>query len=135
MTVGMINANQSINVLVVEDSLDCRVLLKTFLELNNCTVECTSDGSKALQMLQECEILPDIILLDLQMPNLDGYGFRKIQLMDSRLRDVPIVLMSGEDDQDKIDAEIQPDLVLQKPLAIRLLRDSLRDCLDSRRAS
>jgi CheY-like chemotaxis protein len=53
------------------------------------------DGIAALEMLRNGDDLPDLILLDLMLPRMDGWGFREAQLGDKRLKDIPVVVLSA----------------------------------------
>ena len=64
---------------------------------------------------------PDYILLDANMPVMDGFEFRKHQLQDARLKNIPVVVMSGEDD-DTVAARMDaPAAILRKPLQLAQL--------------
>ena len=62
-----------INVLVVDDDKNTRKLIRAVLERENYTVYTENDGEAALERLDAVHI--DLIVLDVMMPKLDGYGF------------------------------------------------------------
>lgn len=62
-------------ILVVDDDRNTRMLLKAVLEAENYSVLTASDGVKALQVLDENHV--DLVVLDVMMPNMDGYAFTK----------------------------------------------------------
>lgn len=105
-------------VLIIEDSIDMQSLLKLILEGQGYLVECRSNGEEALQMLNSCNQLPDLILLDLRMPIMDGYDFIKLKKQISRFNDIPVVVMTGEDDSEGLSSSGQAHNILRKPLSM-----------------
>lgn len=81
-------------VLLVDDDPDLRESLQLVLELNGFAVIPARDGTDALRHLRR-DPLPRVVLLDLMMPGMNGLEFRQRQLGDPRLRDVPVVLLTG----------------------------------------
>jgi CheY-like chemotaxis protein len=112
-------------ILVVDDSADNRDLLKLYLEAQGMRVDCAPDGSEALAILNSAPTIPDCILLDSQMPVMDGPTFRIAQLANERLKDIPVVVMSGESDFELKTRMLDPYRILQKPLQL----SSLLGCL------
>ena len=53
------------------------------------------NGEDALELLRSCKVLPELILLDLMMPILDGWNFLAKRRFDPRLATIPVVIMSG----------------------------------------
>lgn len=111
--------------MVVEDSLDIRRLLVKILELNNYEVSCAENGRVALDMLQVEENLPDLILLDLMMPEMDGYEFRVEQVRSSKLSAIPIVVMTAEGGSQVKIKNLAAQAFLKKPF------DSIDAVLDT----
>lgn len=81
-------------VLVVEDDADVRNALAELLTAEGYEVAVTSDGAEALSTLR-AGLRPSVILLDLMMPNVDGWDFRRAQLEDPALAAVPVVLLTA----------------------------------------
>jgi CheY-like chemotaxis protein len=80
-------------VLVVEDHEDTRFMLRTILEMNGYLVLDALDGETAIGLVQEEK--PDLVLMDLSLPGMDGVeATRRIRGKES-IRDVPIILVSG----------------------------------------
>jgi CheY-like chemotaxis protein len=88
-------AQQKKSILVVEDDNDIRQCLVDLLEDENYIVHSAENGSVGLKVLSSLIELPGLIILDLMMPVLNGYEFRKLQLLDARLSLVPVVLFSA----------------------------------------
>jgi CheY-like chemotaxis protein/Tfp pilus assembly protein PilF len=82
-------------VMVVDDSATIRKLVSAKLEKHGHSVISAVDGMDALAKLEE--IVPDLILLDITMPRLDGYQVCKLIRANENTRFVPIVLISGKD--------------------------------------
>jgi CheY-like chemotaxis protein len=81
-------------VLIVEDNLDLALTLAMYLELRGHEVAVARDGAEGLAFLRD-RPLPSLIVLDLLMPVLDGWGLRREQLRDPRLAAVPVLVCSG----------------------------------------
>ncbi|MGD8909048.1 MAG: response regulator [Chromatiales bacterium] len=88
-------------ILVVDDSTANLQLLMNLLTEQGYTVYPASDGELALEFVQSK--LPDLILLDIRMPGMDGYEVCRRLQADERTRSVPIVFLSAlEDEHDKV---------------------------------
>ncbi len=82
-------------ILVVEDDTSIRELLVELLESEGYAVASAVNGLEALKSLQSAP-LPDLILIDLMMPVMDGYSFRTEQLKNAIWSRIPTVVMSAE---------------------------------------
>jgi CheY-like chemotaxis protein len=82
-------------IMVVDDEEGIRQLLTMFLAHNGYTAVSFSNGAKALAYLQESSELPELILLDMMMPVMDGAAFRHAQLQRPTLAGIPVVIMSA----------------------------------------
>ncbi len=80
-------------VLVVDDSITVRRVTQRLLERHGMRVLTAKDGIDALEILQEH--LPDVILLDIEMPRMDGYEMATQVRGDARLADIPIVMITS----------------------------------------
>jgi CheY-like chemotaxis protein len=102
-------------VLVVEDDRDMRVIVLQLLELHGWSAHAASDGVEALEALRRHR--PSLILLDLAMPRMDGFEFRRRQraLPDERLASVPVVVVSAMADAPQCQSELGAEEVLVKP--------------------
>jgi CheY-like chemotaxis protein len=85
------------HVLVVEDNADARESLCAVLEIEGFAVTCAKNGRDALDRLEAGDA-PSLILLDLHMPQMDGFQFRDVQVHDSRWAHIPVVVYSGHHD-------------------------------------
>jgi len=82
-------------ILVVDDSLTIRKALSSILEKNDYRVVTAEDGSHALARLNEA--VPDLVLLDITMPWMDGYEVCKAIKAKALTRKVPVIMLSGKD--------------------------------------
>jgi DNA-binding response OmpR family regulator len=85
-----------VTVLVVDDDPDSRALLELALSHEGYSVRSAENGAAGLVCARQ--IHPDVILLDLAMPVMDGFAFRKAQLGDPELSHIPIICVSGRHD-------------------------------------
>ena len=74
--------------------------------------------------------MPHTILLDLNMEVMDGAEFRRLQVADPRLWDIPVIVVSGEDDVASIREKMNSE-VLRKPLTVSGLLEALERSLKS----
>jgi CheY-like chemotaxis protein len=123
-----VESNPNKLILIVDDSLDNQELLKIVLLSQHYNVHCASNGEEALAMLSELNTLPDLILLDAQMPIMDGYEFRIQQNKIERIKDIPVLIMTGDSDINVSRNMNHPFGVLVKPLGISKVIESISNC-------
>lgn len=82
-------------VLIVEDDLDVRNTIAEVLEEEGHRVFVAADGREALDLLLATPNQPGLILLDLMMPNMDGWQFIAEQRQQERLARIPVVVLSA----------------------------------------
>ena len=80
-------------VMVVDDSVTVRKVTGRFLEREGFRVIAAKDGVEALQLLQDH--MPDVMLLDIEMPRMDGFEVAKNIRTSSRLKDLPIIMITS----------------------------------------
>lgn len=88
-------------ILVVDDNPDIRNIAQELLEREGAIVTTAENGKVAIDLLSRDQ-LPDLIVLDLQMPEVDGVEFRRQQLRDKRIAKIPVVLFSTLIEEDSI---------------------------------
>src|SRR5450432_2744300 len=81
------------HILIVEDDAEFRAAIRELLEDEHCTVYEAADGKAALDILRN--IVPDLILLDLLMPGMNGWDFHNELQKDPALAQIPIAILSG----------------------------------------
>jgi len=104
---------------IIDDDFQGSEVLQLWLEMNGYTVHCDSNGLAALEFLQ-LRVVPQIILLNLQMPIMDGFEFREIQANNSKIGKIPVVIVSAFDPWDvrhKL-SHAKPEAYVQKPFGI-----------------
>lgn len=112
-------------VLVVDDSITVRRVTQRLLERHGMRVLTAKDGIDALEILQEH--VPDVILMDIEMPRMDGYELATTIRSDVRWRDVPIVIITsrvGEKHRARA-LEIGVNAYLGKPYQENQLLDAI----------
>ncbi len=82
-------------ILVVDDSATVRKLISSKLEKCGHNVLCAVDGVEAMETLEG--MVPDLVLLDIAMPRMDGYAVCKLIRSKESVKDVPVVMISGKD--------------------------------------
>ena len=83
-------------VLIVEDDEDLRDMMAQFLLVEGFRPETVSNGQEALDYLRKGPT-PSVILLDMMMPIMDGWEFRREQQRDPRVANVPVIVLSALD--------------------------------------
>lgn len=114
--------NSKKTILLVEDDPDISEAIQSILEEEGFNVKCSANGQEALDYLKDASNSPSLILLDLMMPHMNGYQFREIQLKDSKIANIPTIILSaaGKCD-DLIDFHFRD--CLSKPLDLETLID------------
>lgn len=80
------------HILVVDDDKNIRILMKEILEEENYAVSTATDGNAALEVMDKVHI--DLVILDIMMPNMDGYEFTKV--LRECQNDLPILMVSAK---------------------------------------
>ncbi|MFO1316233.1 MAG: Hpt domain-containing protein [Burkholderiales bacterium] len=114
-------------VLIVDDSLTVRKVTSRLLQRAGFAVATAKDGVDALQVL--AEQVPDVILLDIEMPRMDGFEFAKTIKGDAKYASIPIVMITSRtaEKHRKRAAELGVDLYLGKPYQEDELLQHLRE--------
>ena len=104
------------NILVIDDDAEIREIVQVLLSSEGYTVETVADGMQALTMLTEKTFLADVIILDIMMPDMDGYSVCK-QIRE--ISQVPIILITakGEDYERVMGLDIGADDYIVKPFS------------------
>jgi CheY-like chemotaxis protein len=110
-------------IFIVEDSVDIRELITLFYESEGYEVGTAANGQQALDTLHSLEELPSFLLLDLMMPTMDGYEFRKLQEKDSILAGIPIVVMTADSNASTRAISLGAHGYIKKPVDLSSLID------------
>src|SRR5215470_6846887 len=109
--------NTSKNILLIEDEVDIRTILKDALEWEGYCVYTASNGKEGIEILPEIPT-PSLILLDLMMPVMNGWEFADALETDRAYADIPIVTLSAFSDSGK---RIRANGSLKKPVDLGVL--------------
>jgi putative two-component system response regulator len=120
-------------VLVVDDSMFNRGILTGYLTKADYLVEAAANGEQALELLRSRPF--DAVLLDLNMPGIDGFGVLERMKSDSALRHIPVIVISGDDEMDTVVRCIELGAAdhLPKPINPVLLRARINSSLAAKR--
>jgi two-component system, OmpR family, alkaline phosphatase synthesis response regulator PhoP len=124
-------ANESI--LVVEDEDDIRELLRYNLDKEGYRVVWAASGEEALKAVKDSE--PDLVLLDLMLPGVDGLEVCRSLKQDPHTRNLPIVMLTAKGEEADIVAglELGADDYVTKPFSLRVLLARVRAVLRRRK--
>ena len=111
-------------IVVADDDIDIADLYAYSLEVAGHTVHTAVDGVSALQLVRQ--FLPDLVVLDQNMPGLTGLEVAAALRSDSRTADLPILMVTANGPKN---AAALVDRLLTKPLAPRQLLGTMRDML------
>jgi two-component system phosphate regulon response regulator PhoB len=92
-------------ILSIEDSSSFRQLIRMALEFEGYAVFEANGGAAGLEMARSR--LPDLILLDVRMPDMDGLAVCQHIMADARLCSIPVVMLSSSDDEEEIEAGLK----------------------------
>jgi CheY-like chemotaxis protein len=110
-------------VLIVEDDADLRDMMAQLLRLEGLNAVTAANGREALDYLRG-HPPPNVILLDLMMPVMDGWQFRREQQRDAQLAGVPVIVLSALDQTRATDVPM--NAFLKKPLDFDRLLELVR---------
>ena len=105
-------------ILVVEDDAAIRNALKGVLESHDFEVDVARNGVDAFRILNLMPIEPNLILLDLMMPEMNGFDFRELQLKDQKFAHIPVILLTANNRYKEFKEKMQAYEFLNKPIEI-----------------
>lgn len=123
-------------VLVVDDMVPNRLLLRKMLTAAGYSVSEAADGAEALAMLKSGAVAPDIIVTDIEMPKMDGITLvESIRHLGNGLEGTPIIAASGNADDSMRDSalDVGSDVFMTKPFDIPRLRKAMAKLLTAAR--
>lgn len=80
-------------ILIVDDEIDIVDTLKFVLESSGYTCYCAYNGEDGLKMAKE--IMPDLMILDVMMPKMNGFKISRLLKYDAKYRDIPILMLTA----------------------------------------
>ncbi len=122
-------ANQ-LSILVVDDDRTISKLIRHNLEDKNTQVIEATTGLDGIRILGEVRV--DLILLDLSLPDFNGWGILSLLRLTEPLRNIPVIVISGEPPDTALIEKLRPDDYIQKPFDIRDLLARVRKVINSR---
>jgi two-component system sensor histidine kinase ChiS len=108
-----------VSVLIVDDDEDAREILADLVRRAGYTVVTARDGHEAIEALGHWR--PDLILLDVVMPGMDGARFRQKQRQHRDWIKIPTIVMTGKSDEPTLDVGVED--TLRKPISSAVLLD------------
>jgi excisionase family DNA binding protein len=114
-------------VLVIDDEAMVRETVGDFLTDEGYRVLLATSGAHGLKLLATASIKPSVILLDLKMPDVDGWQFRELQMRDAALATIPVIVLTGTPNATVEGAS----LVLRKPLRLPVIGKAIRTVIES----
>jgi len=117
---------ESMRILFVDDDPILREFAVVNLATEHASVETAADGALALSAIETGA--PDMVLLDLEMPNMDGFGVLKALRANPAHQGLPVIVVTGREDVDAVDRAFAAGATsfVVKPLNWRLLSHQLR---------
>jgi CheY-like chemotaxis protein len=113
-------------ILIVEDDDEIRELLAEMLGDRGYVVSTARHGKDALELLRT-KPEPNVVLLDLMMPVMDGWQLRAEMLADPKLATIPVIIVSGAADLQDGSEMLKAARVLTKPVKWPVLLESVRN--------
>jgi len=117
-------------ILLVDDEADFAELLKSRLEDNNFDVITAYDGEEALEAVEK--ELPDLIILDIMLPDTSGFDVCRKLKIDEKLKNIPIVILSAkfQPNDIKFGMAMGADGYITKPFEPQVLLEKIRELLN-----
>jgi CheY-like chemotaxis protein len=113
-----------LQILVIEDEADIAETMVMLLETEGYSASYVANGEAALSRLARSD-LPNVILLDLTMPVMNGSDFRRRQLADPRIAPIPVIVLTATPTVGDRD-ELKAHAILTKPVGVTELLDTIK---------
>jgi len=116
-------------ILIIDDNYSILEYLKTILSRYNFEIKTSFNGYEGLHDVAEFK--PDIIFLDLMMPNIDGIQMLQLKKVLNDIKDIPVIVISANAGRNNVMAAIEAgaERVLAKPINIKQLKSAVDDVL------
>ncbi|MBM3255291.1 MAG: response regulator [Candidatus Omnitrophica bacterium] len=116
-------------ILLIEDEGDLLEMAKFRLEANEYEVITARDGQEGLAKARKEK--PDLIILDLMLPKIDGYKVCRMLKFDNKHKHIPIIIVTAraQESDEKLGFEVGADAYLTKPLESQLLLQKIKELL------
>jgi two-component system, OmpR family, alkaline phosphatase synthesis response regulator PhoP len=118
-------------ILLVDDEADIVSSIKARLEANNYEVIVAVDGQQALELARK--EIPDLIILDLMLPKIDGYRVCRLLKFDDKYKHIPIFMFTAraQESDKKLGEEVGADAYILKPFELKSLVDKIKNTLET----
>lgn len=118
-------------ILVVDDEVDLIETLKFRLEANDYDVIAAYDGQVGLEKARTED--PDLIVLDLMLPKIDGYKICRLLKFDDKYKKIPIILFTAraQESDKQMGKEVGADAYITKPFEPKVLMEKIEELLKS----
>ncbi len=119
-------------ILIVEDEEDVAEVMRYNLQKAGYRTVVAEDGEQALRTVRFCP--PDLILLDLMLPEMDGWEVCRVLRGSEQARETPVVMVTAADTEEArvLSLRVGADDFIAKPFSIHLLITKIRKILDTR---
>ena len=117
------------NIIIIEDDNDIQLYVSTILECYGYSLFSAHSGSEALSLLDE--VMPDLILLDIHLPDMNGLELLKSIRRNQSLKNIPVLAMTADASKETIDDayELNIDDFIEKPINHSLLTKKIETAL------
>jgi CheY-like chemotaxis protein len=116
-----------LKILIVDDDASVRGLLAEVIKREGCTPVLAASGLEGYASLAALGSKISMVLLDLSMPEMDGFAFRDLQLDDPELAEIPTVVLTGEALTADQLSFMRPAAVLHKPAPLAEIRRAVHE--------
>ena len=119
-------------ILIADDEPDIIEILKFVLEGAGYECITAADGEEGLKLART--VSPDLIILDVMMPKMNGYKICRLLKFDSKYRDIPIIMLTARSQEKdrSIGGETGADEYITKPFDIEYVLEKVKSCLVAR---
>lgn len=119
-------------ILIVDDEPSILETIKFHLEMNDYDILSATDGMEALKLARSKG--PDLILLDLMLPLMDGYKVCKMLKMDRRYKDIPVIMLTAKAGSvDEVEGyQSGADAYIKKPFDLEALSSVVEEMLEKK---
>jgi CheY-like chemotaxis protein len=116
-------------ILVVDDDQDIVYMVKAVLEKNGYEVATAADGQQALKAIKNS--IPDLMIVDLTMPEMDGWRLSMNVRQDEKCKNMPIIVLSGliAEEESKPEFNEPYNVLMSKPFDILKLANKVKELL------
>ena len=120
--------NKPPNLLIIDDNEEILVALKDFFSADSFNVYSAIDGLEALKIIESENIVFDLIITDIVMPNISGVGI--ISIVKKRWPNIPVIAITGWGEHpEALAAEADADLIIEKPFDLAELKKKVNELL------